>query len=180
MSTQPLAGAPPEPKKNKTTMWIIIAIAGVVVVFVGIAVIGIVAAIAIPSLLRARVSANESSAIGDTRTVISAEMAFQSASGGTYGSIECLVAPTTCLSSYTGPSFLDASMTQRAKGGYRRTMRLNRDKSGFTYVAEPVGRNQTGIRAFCGDHTGMVCATRDGSTPGVTDDGCEHTSCQPL
>ena len=37
-----------------------------------VAIIGIIAAIAIPSLLRARVSANESATIGDIRTVISA------------------------------------------------------------------------------------------------------------
>ena len=39
-----------------------------------VAIIGIIAAIAIPSLLRARVSANESATIGDIRTVISAEV----------------------------------------------------------------------------------------------------------
>ena len=38
-----------------------------------VAIIGIIAAIAIPSLLRARVSANEAATIGDIRTVISAD-----------------------------------------------------------------------------------------------------------
>src|SRR5207249_2735260 len=38
-----------------------------------VAIIGIIAAIAIPSLLRARISANESATIGDIRTVISSE-----------------------------------------------------------------------------------------------------------
>ena len=49
-----------------------------------VAIIGIIAAIAIPSLLRARVSANESATIGDIRTVISAQAAYQSANGGWY------------------------------------------------------------------------------------------------
>ena len=49
-----------------------------------VAIIGIIAAIAIPSLLRARVSANESATIGDIRTVISAQAAYQSANGGFY------------------------------------------------------------------------------------------------
>ena len=40
-----------------------------------VAIIGIIAAIAIPSLLRARVSANEAATIGDIRTLISAEAA---------------------------------------------------------------------------------------------------------
>ena len=47
-----------------------------------VAIIGIIAAIAIPSLLRARVSANESATIGDIRTVISAQAAYQSSNGG--------------------------------------------------------------------------------------------------
>ncbi len=46
-----------------------------------VAIIGIIAAIAIPSLLRARVSANEAQAIGDTRTVMSAS--------ATYASMNC-------------------------------------------------------------------------------------------
>ena len=49
-----------------------------------VAIIGIIAAIAIPSLLRARVSANESATIGDIRTVISSQAAYQSANGGWY------------------------------------------------------------------------------------------------
>ena len=45
-----------------------------------VAIIGIIAAIAIPSLLRARVSANESATQGDIRTWISAEAAYEGAS----------------------------------------------------------------------------------------------------
>ena len=60
-----------------------------------VAIIGIIAAIAIPSLLRARVSANEAATIGDIRTVISAQAAFQSANGGWYGgSLSCLSRPS--------------------------------------------------------------------------------------
>jgi len=54
-----------------------------------VAIIGIIAAIAIPSLLRARVSANEAGAIGDSRTVVSGEAAFQSANSGFYGALTC-------------------------------------------------------------------------------------------
>src|SRR6187401_1480318 len=61
-----------------------------------VAIIGIIAAIAIPSLLRARVSANEAAAIGDTRTVISAEAAYQSANSGFYGQLTCMATPSGC------------------------------------------------------------------------------------
>ena len=52
-----------------------------------VAIIGIIAAIAIPSLLRARVSANEAQAIGDTRSVISAEQTYASANGGFFSDL---------------------------------------------------------------------------------------------
>src|SRR3954449_8191371 len=49
-----------------------------------VAIIGIIAAIAVPGLLRARMSGNESSAIGSLRAINSAEVAYSSAaaSGG--------------------------------------------------------------------------------------------------
>ncbi len=49
-----------------------------------VAIIGIIAAIAVPGLLRARMSGNEASAIGSLRAINSAEVAYSSAaaSGG--------------------------------------------------------------------------------------------------
>src|SRR5438093_9918910 len=79
-----------------------------------VAIIGIIAAIAIPSLLRARVSANEAAAIGVSRTVISGEAAYQSANSGFYGNITCLATPASCMTGYTGPTFLDASLAGTA------------------------------------------------------------------
>src|SRR5437773_10201177 len=78
-----------------------------------VAIIGIIAAIAIPSLLRARISANETAAIGDTRTVISAEAAYQSAASGFYeiGRASCRATPW--ISVCVGSVFMD-----RAIGGH--------------------------------------------------------------
>ena len=47
-----------------------------------VAIIGIIAAIAVPGLLRARMSGNEASAIGSMRAINSAEAAYSSAAGG--------------------------------------------------------------------------------------------------
>src|SRR5688572_6055514 len=47
-----------------------------------VAIIGIIAAIAIPGLLRARMSGNEASAIGSVRTISSAQATYASACGG--------------------------------------------------------------------------------------------------
>ncbi len=46
-----------------------------------VAIIGIIAAIAVPGLLRARMSGNESSAIGSLRAINSAQASYSSAAG---------------------------------------------------------------------------------------------------
>jgi prepilin-type N-terminal cleavage/methylation domain-containing protein len=92
-----------------------------------VAIIGIIAAIAIPSLLRARVSANEAAVIGDVRTVISAQAAYASANGGWYeGFMDCLAnftAPCIPSTPTTAPTFLDSQLAALLpKGGYNWSM----------------------------------------------------------
>ena len=136
-----------------------------------VAIIGIIAAIAIPSLLRARVSANEAGTIGDVRSVVSAQAAFQSAAQGWYAPITCLSVPSTCILNYpaTAPTFLDPGMTALgAKSGYNRTFSpgvppapmpttLATVLDGFCYGAAPSTIGQTGVRGFGGDASGRVC-----------------------
>jgi len=134
-----------------------------------VAIIGIIAAIAIPSLLRARVSANEAAAIGDTRTVISAEAAYQSANSGFYGQLTCMATPSSCIPSYAGPTFLDSSLAGNAsntKQGYARSWFAQTATSGttglsgavdtFCYQSQPAVANKTGVRSFGGDSSGVV------------------------
>jgi prepilin-type N-terminal cleavage/methylation domain-containing protein len=137
-----------------------------------VAIIGIIAAIAIPSLLRARVSANESGTIGDIRTVVSSEAAYHSSSGGHYGPLICLVDPTGpgCLPNYptNAPVFLDSAIGSLVpKSGYMRSM----DESAVTpsglscyvYSATPINPGQTGVRGFAADCSGVICQTLDGA-----------------
>jgi type IV pilus assembly protein PilA len=174
-----------------------LAIAGIatsVLSFLAIPVIGIIAAIAIPSLLRARVSANESMAIGDIRTVISAQAAYQSSNAGQYDTLECLAAPSRCIPSYppNGPTFIDSQLTLAEKSGYRHSFHPGPASAAgrgtgyspssitaYAYVAEPIQVNQTGVRAFCGDDTGNVCQSTDGHMPPIVDGHCP-SECRPL
>jgi type IV pilus assembly protein PilA len=152
-----------------------------------VAIIGIIAAIAIPSLLRARVSANESATIGDIRTVISAQAAYHSSTGGYYGPITCLLDPrgAGCIPSYpaTAPTFIDSAMASlQAKSGYNRTT----DETAvvplglacYIYHATPTNTGLTGVRGFAGDCSGVICQTADGTPvpnglqPGTMQQGC--------
>lgn len=166
-----------------------LAIGGIVtsgVSFLLIPFLGIISAIAIPSLLRARISANEAAAIGDLRSFISAEAAYQSAAGGVYGTPECLARPAGCIPNYQGPTFLDGQLASLAtKTGYRRAFipgpSRGQGLESYALVLEPALPNQSGVRAFCGDASGMICSTADGRAPSAADGACDlGGACQPL
>jgi hypothetical protein len=83
----------PPPKKSSAVPIVVILI---VVVFGGLFVVGIIAAIAIPALLRARVAANETAALGTVRTMVSAQVAWASGHAGRFAQPACLAAPASC------------------------------------------------------------------------------------
>jgi type IV pilus assembly protein PilA len=154
-----------------------------------VAIIGVIAAIAVPSLLRARVSANEASAIGDTRTVISSEAAYHSASSGYYGTLTCLSTPSGCLPSYNGPSFLDSVIGASGivlKQGYQRSWTQTLDASGptgslesYCYQSLPIQTGKTGVRGFGGDSSGSVVESNAGAAC-CTSTGTISPSCAAI
>ena len=155
-----------------------------------VAIIGIIAAIAIPSLLRARVSANEAAAIGDTRTVISGEAAYQSANSGFYGTLTCLATPGPCITGYVGPTFLDSSLagsTLLTKQGYSRTFMEQGNTTGtnpgsvdiFCYGATPSVPGKTGVRSFGGDSSGVIGQTQT-TTNCCATTGLDAATCPAL
>src|SRR5947207_3112966 len=83
-----------------------------------VSIIGIIAATAIPGLLRARMAGNEASAIGSLRAINSGETAFSSscAQGGYATSLSQLVAPAPTLNQ----GFISPDLGQDAstKSGY--------------------------------------------------------------
>jgi type II secretory pathway pseudopilin PulG len=172
-----------------------VVLVSVAVLFMLVAFIGIIAAIAIPSLLRARMSANEAAAIGDLRTVISAQAAYASSNGGHYDQLECLAKPQECLPGYppTGPVFL-SEIPPSVRSGYQREFQVGLPADGsevafanlspssvqsFVYLAYPENPGVTGSRGFCADYTGRICVTTDGTRPAVVDGTCDP-ACVPL
>ena len=152
-----------------------------------VAIIGIIAAIAIPSLLRARVSSNEAATIGDIRSVISAEAAYHAANGGFYGTMDCLLVPSlpTCIPAYStgAPTFIDSQIASlQAKSGYDRNFSGLSIPGGlgcFVYETTPSAQDKTGVRGFSGDCSGVICYTPDGS-PVPTVGGAMAPGCLAL
>ena len=88
-----------------------------------VAIIGIIAAIAIPGLLRARMAGNEASAIGSLRAINSSQQAFASSCGhGNYadGLMVLGVVPTTGGAAFISPDLSAADTV--AKSGFNITM----------------------------------------------------------
>ena len=150
-----------------------------------VAIIGIIAAIAIPSLLRARISANEAATIGDIRTVISAQAAYSSANGSFYESVlTCMTGPPAgaiCIPAYpaAAPTFLDNNVALlNAKSGYNRANGTTgpapapmpatvspTSVSSYVYTAVPTSVNRSGVRGFAGDTGGVICFDPAGTVP---------------
>ena len=129
--------------------------------------LGIVAAIAVPGLLRARMSGNEAVAIGHLRGFTGAETSYALANRLLYDRPDCLLRPADCLSGYSGPAFLSEHPVQ--KSGYRfmfypgappapRPDGVSASSmTTFVITAAPISQS-TGSRQFCADHTGEIRA----------------------
>ncbi len=123
-----------------------------------VAIILIIAAIAIPNLLRARMSANESSAVGSERTLNTAEITYNSTypTVGFAQSLAALGSPSgaTCVPTSTQACLIDSVLTAGVKSGYNFAIGAGAAQAGGVYVqyetsAVPITENQTGIRSFC-------------------------------
>ena len=168
----------------------VLVIAAALLMFLAVPAIGIVAAIAIPSFLRAKVSANEAATIGDIRSIISGQMAYSTVNGGFYASrLECLSSPGDCIANSTSPPMLSAGADASPKSGYVRELvpgSLARDSatSTFAFLAYPSNPGQSGVRSFCGDSSGRICYDPQGGKDLIETVGaevqCSMTQCQTL
>jgi len=135
-----------------------------------VAIILIIAAIAIPNLLRARMAANESSAVASLRTINTAEVTYQTGYP-TVGFAAALVnlggaLGAACVPSSTTACLIDAVLANNGnpagggKSGYQFTTGagtvVSGVNAGYTIKAVPNTINQTGIRGFCAEEDSVV------------------------
>jgi len=126
-----------------------------------VAIILIIAAIAIPNLLRARMAANESSAVASIRTINTGNVTYNS----TYPTVGYATALTNlggtapCTPSSTTACLIDSVLGAGTKSGYTFTAASVAGGPPTTaYIASgvPVTVNQTGIRSFCSFEDAVV------------------------
>jgi len=137
----------------------------------GLAVIpfAIIAAIAIPNLLRARINANEASAISALRVITTAEVSYQQ---------EHRDQGFTCdLRELRSAGKIDASLATGTRNGYALTLdQCSAGESGaavqkYHVVARPLRRNQTGRRTFCSDESAVIRASSSDSADACFEGG---------
>jgi len=135
-----------------------------------VAIILIIAAIAIPNLLRSKMAANEASAVASCRTINTAEVVYSStynvpavfaaslsalSDGGTTTACAQATPPTS-----TSACLIDASLATGTKSGY--TFTYTPATGSYTVNANPTSAGSTGVRYFFTDETNVIRALATG------------------
>jgi len=150
-----------------------------------VAIILIIAAIAVPSLIRARVSANESAAAAGTRTIITSEIQYQTAFGSYSPDLPSLGPPAAGCPPGVPPStnacLIDFALSNAGtnpKSGYVYTAVANNAVGAQTFVegASPSTPGRTGVKTFCGTEDGVVRFNPSGGAVPGTPAGCTALS----
>jgi len=125
-----------------------------------VAIILIIAAIAIPSLMRAHMSANESSAANSIRSINTSEVSyFATYPAVGFASLAALGGAQPCTPSVATGCFLDNFLATNGGGtgkdGYTFSI-TGPSLFGYTSLAAPLTLNQSGSSSFCSDQTGLI------------------------
>jgi len=145
-----------------------------------VAIILIIAAIAIPNLMRSKMAANESSAVGSLRTINTAmvtysntypQQGFAAALVNLGGAAAVCATPTGAT--LNSACLIDNVLAAGTKSGYVFTATGGGQTPAVTYtsLALPQAPGQSGQRAFCSDQSGVIyndpsgTACTNGSTP---------------
>jgi type IV pilus assembly protein PilA len=124
-----------------------------------VAIILIIAAIAIPNLLRAKIAANQSSAAASERTIDTAMISYQTAfaayptaiaslgTGGINTACPGAVAATACI--------IDGQLASGTKSGYNFLVGAGPTATQFITTAVPISAS-TGVAAYCSIEDNVV------------------------
>ena|SRR5579872_6417458 len=132
-----------------------------------VAIILIIAAIAIPNLVRSKMAANEASAVGSLRTINTASVSYSSSYGIGYPAALSDLAPST-LPTSTAADLVDAVLVTGIKSGYVFTYTPGSVGSGgeittYSITADPIAPGSSGQRGFFTDQSLVIRVNATGS-----------------
>lgn len=127
-----------------------------------VAIILIIAAIAIPNLLRSKMAANEASAVGSLRTLNTSAIEYSTEYGG-YPATLASLGPVASggTASSAAADMIDSVLAGGSKSGYTFTWSggaadANGNKLNYAITAQPISPGTTGQRYFYTDQTGVI------------------------
>jgi type IV pilus assembly protein PilA len=138
-----------------------------------VAIIMIIAAIALPNLLSARMSANEASAVQSLRTIQSAETLYATTytNLGFSATLADLggASNSVCVASPTQACLIDNVLASGMKSGYIITWTGDGLTPSFSYNlnADPVVRGGSGRRSFYTNYPGVIRYNDSGPATGT-------------
>ena len=136
-------------------------------IMIVVAIIALLAAIAIPNLLRARLNANETAAQATLATISSSNVSYRSVNP-LYGTLALMIADN--------PPYIDATIDDAPGGkqGYVFSESEAPTANTFAIKSIPVTLNQTGSRSFCVTEDGVIRVDVNGA------DIANRAACQAL
>jgi prepilin-type N-terminal cleavage/methylation domain-containing protein len=144
-----------------------------------VAIILIIAAIAIPNLLRARISANESSAAASLRSIGTAEVSYATSypATGFAAALANLGGASPCVPGVATGCLIDTTLAAGTKSGYLfvavgGAADANGAFTQFVSNGTPNTLNTTGVKSFCGTEDNVIHFASPSA--GVVD----HPTCQ--
>jgi type IV pilus assembly protein PilA len=146
-----------------------------------VAVIGVIAAIAVPSMMRARISGNEANAIASMRAINSAQASYSAtAAAGAYATLLATLA-STCPSSSQPFISADLNADPVVKSGYRFTLAAatgatagptdcngTATRGAYYSTGVPIARGISGHRGFSSSAAGAIFYDPQGVAPTET------------
>ena len=132
-----------------------------------VAIILIIAAIAIPNLLRARIAANESSAASHVRTLNTAQVSYVTSYPSVgYGTLAQLGGTIPCTPTSDTACLIDNDLATdnggAGKSGYHAGM-TNPNTGQYVAAEWPINVGSTGVNSFCSDEDAVVHKDSDGA-----------------
>jgi len=134
-----------------------------------VAIIMIIAAIAIPNLLRSKIAANQASAVGSLRTLNTACIAYAT-SYGQFPSALTNLGPIASggTASSTSADLIDSVLAGGTKSGYTFTYTAGASNQSYSITAKPFTAATTGQNMYYTDQSGVIRVDTSGTGAGAS------------